>query len=261
MLNFPFLSGSRTSDKDAAFGTNASHNRNGHSTQGSAEIAGSNDSNCGTLNKTLPCSIISGLWALARSPGFLNAVESEETRDGGQPRLSHILKELARDEVLTKKTHFGEAMKLAGEYFATCHVQQYERMSPLDVIRAIVGLCGDLEAVLERTCQATYLKEIRCSRSDCGRKEASPVTEVELRCSHQTVQEAVDARAISKVVCEACGQKSANEVSPGSPFHVLCSDCPTCCRLSPLKCSSTPVGPCPRISRETNPRWCTPLDE
>lgn len=199
-------------DTDASSrNVNNSRNRSGFD---AGVDSSSRNRKSGDRNKQQHSVVSSALWALARTPQLLNAVEYEETRDGGEKQLSSILKELARDEILTDSTLLRREMRNAETYLAACHMQRFESMEPLDAMRGIVGLCADSQAVLEQAAQSVYYKQIKCSKPSCAFDTGSRETEVELRCTRQTVQKTVDLRfnALPKVGCRVCRSVTASEV-------------------------------------------------
>lgn len=72
--------------------------------------------------------ITSALWALARSPALVSAVEFEETRDGSTQQLSKILRDLGRDDVLNNVMKLKDAMGDAEAYLAASNIPRFWRM-------------------------------------------------------------------------------------------------------------------------------------
>lgn len=203
-----------TPDADAR-GRNAS--RNGRYYTNLPGVSTSINSPPDKSNKRRQNVICAALWILGRVPHLVDAIEFEETRDGGEAQLSCILRKLSRKEILTDTSQFREAMENAGAYLAACDTQCYENMEPMDTVRGIVSLCADSQAILERTSQAIYSKEVECSRRECNYREATSEVELELRCRlpNATAQGTVDFRYSlrTKTKCPNCGMGALKEVS------------------------------------------------
>ena len=63
-------------------------------------------------------SIASALWALARTPALVDAIEREETKYGEEKQLSYILRKLGSDEVVMDSAMAKESMEEAEAYLA-----------------------------------------------------------------------------------------------------------------------------------------------
>lgn len=113
----------------------------------------------------------SALWAVARTPALVEAIESVDATYDEVSQLSLILTKLRCADDLR------EAAQAADAFLRASHVTFYDSMEPMEAIRAIVGLCTDSDKVLEQALCTTYrwvrysavfLPHARFSRSPSG---------------------------------------------------------------------------------------------
>lgn len=94
----------------------------------------------------------------------------------------------------------------------------------MEALRAIVGLCGDAQAMLEATTRSVYHKNIQCrSCNYAGGHHKSRIAEIELRCTRESAQLIIDARGNSNrmIMCPGCRKITAKEVrQPGMPLII-----------------------------------------
>lgn len=102
----------------------------------------------------------SALWAIARTPALVAAVERVETRFGEAPDLSDLLLQLGHPSNLSDDDapRLRAAVEAADAFLKANDggLSLYSRMEPMDVIRGIVGLCGDSDKVFEEAVETTY---------------------------------------------------------------------------------------------------------
>lgn len=90
------------------------------------------DCNSTPANK-VHSSITAALWALARTPALVNAIEHEESRYGEQQQLSYILRKLGSDEVLSNAAMAREAMEEAQVYLAATSMPRNDNMEVSEI--------------------------------------------------------------------------------------------------------------------------------
>lgn len=98
--------------------------------------------------------ISSALWAIARTPALVDAIERVESSYGA-PTLSLALGKL-RDADLRDPSSLRAAVEAADAFLQDSRLTTYEAMEPMDAIRGIVGLCGDSERVLDEAVSTAY---------------------------------------------------------------------------------------------------------
>lgn len=81
-------------------------------------LDGSTSPHSSTLANKVRGSIASALWALARTPALVDAIEHEETKHGEEKQLSYILRKLGGDEVVQDSTMAKESIEEAEAYLA-----------------------------------------------------------------------------------------------------------------------------------------------
>lgn len=117
----------------------------------------------------------SALWAIARTPALVEAVDRVETTYGEVSQLSDILS-LLRRAGADDLREAAEAAEAADAFLLTSRLTLHDNMEPMDAIRGILGLCGDSEQVLEEAVSTTYrcafARTDTCLSSACG---ASPL--------------------------------------------------------------------------------------
>lgn len=161
--------------------------------------------------------ITSALWAIARTPALVDAIEAVEKRDGGDTQLTAVLRSLGSRGVLTNRKTLAATSAQADALLAANRISLFEKMEPMDAIRSVVGLCGDSDEVFERVLETTYKTTLTCLSEGCQyRKDAGELRgETSLACTRSTAQLSIDVRATGTVksrFCEACQRKSATEV-------------------------------------------------
>jgi len=96
--------------------------------------------------------ISSALWAIARTPALVDAIQRVESCS---PRLSLALRELTHAD-LHDPSKLRAAVEAAGNFLQDSRLTTYDAMEPMDAIRGIVGLCGDSERVLKEAVSTAY---------------------------------------------------------------------------------------------------------
>lgn len=94
--------------------------------------------------------MMSALWAVARTPALVEAIERVDAAYGDVSHLSLTLTQLRHAE------DFREAAEAAEAFLRAKPPTYFDHMGPMDAIRAIVGLCIDSDRVLEETVSTTY---------------------------------------------------------------------------------------------------------
>lgn len=167
--------------------------------------------------KTFHGVITSALWAIARTPALVKAIERVENSFGGEKQLSSVLEALRQPEVLTDTSLRRDAAENADAYLIASNLALYDSMEPMDAIRGIVGLCGDSDKVLKEAVETTYKTSRRCSAKNCKFwKDRGVELEEELKCIRRTAKQTVEARATSSVKrndCPQCWSKTVSKVS------------------------------------------------
>lgn len=170
------------------------------------------DTSSTSKKKKQHSAILSALWALARTPSLVEAIEREECLDElDGKQLSTLLRELGQDTMLIDRKRLREAMETAEAFLAASPPSRFASMEPFDAMRGIIGLCVDSTAVLESAMQAVYYREVSCSicKFRIGRREA----ETQLKCNSETAQLEVEVRANTATTkCDTCNWPGAAEV-------------------------------------------------
>lgn len=101
--------------------------------------------------------ISSALWAIARTPALVEAVERVEANDSDDPCLSPVLRalkpaDLSDPSSLRRAGQAAEAFLQANQR----KVSVYDDIQPMEAIRAILGICGDSTQVFKETVETTY---------------------------------------------------------------------------------------------------------
>eukprot|EP00903_Cladosiphon_okamuranus_P006407 g6271.t1 len=150
----------------------------------------------------------SALWAVARTPALVEAIERVEaafSEDASSP-LCLILNRLRRTD------DFRAAAEAADAFLRTSRLAFHDHMEPMDAIRAIVGLCGDSEQVLEEAVSTTYRTTLTCTTEGCRfKRDVGLVKEHQLECMKSPkVQLCIEVRATStrgEAFCDMCKKK------------------------------------------------------
>ena len=95
------------------------------------------------------------MWAVARTPALVDAIERVESSNGAATPLSHALRNL-RDADLSDPPRLRQAIEAADAFLQDSRLLTYDAMEPMDAIRGIVGLCGDSARVLEEAVSSVY---------------------------------------------------------------------------------------------------------
>eukprot|EP00752_Nemacystus_decipiens_P014321 g12740.t1 len=149
--------------------------------------------------------MISALWAVARTPALVEAVERvEATYNEEASQLSVVLSKLGR------RTD-NDAAKDADAFLRTSRLTFYDHMEPMEAIRAIIGLSADSEQVLEEAATTTYRTTMKCNIEGCRfSKDDGPVTEEQLDCKTPKVELSIELRAACAKrdhLCPLCNKK------------------------------------------------------
>ena len=131
---------------DGGSGSSAPGGFNPHAGSASARRAGKRDDGVHGI-------MTSALWAVARTPALVEAIERVEAEYNDE--VSPLCLILSR----LRHTHEGnhrQAAEAADEFLRTSPLTLHDHMEPMDAIRAIVGLCADSELVLEEAVSTTY---------------------------------------------------------------------------------------------------------
>lgn len=137
-----------------------------------------NDSNSGSAqqlgrknDQAVHGAITSALWAIARTPALVTAVEHVETNFGEVPRLSGLLRQLRDPNNLGDMPRLREAADAADAFLRDndSGLSLYSGMESMDIIRGIVGLCGDSDKVFEEAVETTYRYFASVSIDICSR--------------------------------------------------------------------------------------------
>ncbi|CAM9518324.1 unnamed protein product [Pylaiella littoralis] len=185
--------------------------RTGHQQNDATNI--SSTSQGGKNGQSLHGAITSALWAIARTPALVNAVERVETDFGDKRRLSRLLHLLRDPSNLSNAPRAREAFDAADVFLKeqNSSLSLYGNMEPMDVIRGIVGLCGDSDQVLEEAVETTYRTTLKCTYEGCTfKKEAALEKEEKLRCKVQDAQLMMERRLSSTAkesICDLCARK------------------------------------------------------
>ena len=99
--------------------------------------------------------VSSAMWAVARTPALVDAIERVESSNGAATPLSHALRNL-RDADLSDPPRLRQAIEAADAFLQDSRLLTYDAMEPMDAIRGIVGLCGDSARVLEEAVSSVY---------------------------------------------------------------------------------------------------------
>lgn len=112
----------------------------------------------GHTGHALHGTITSALWAIARTPALVTAVENVEATFGEEPSLSRLLLQLRDASNLGDAPRVREAADAADVFLKDkgSRLSHYSKMEPMDVIRGIVGLCGDSDQVFEEAVETSY---------------------------------------------------------------------------------------------------------
>lgn len=199
----------------------SSHNSHNHSSSNGyygedSNMAASRGGMTSKSNsKTLHGVITSALWAIARTPAMVNAIERVETRLGEEKKLAVVLQLLGQPAVLRDSSLLREVTVEADAQLAASNLTLFDSMNPMDAIRGIVGICGDSEMVLKEAVETTYKSTLKCIAEECQSTEESIVHEENLTCNRSTAESMVDFRAkfnIKTSKCEKCSKKTAVKV-------------------------------------------------
>lgn len=159
--------------------------------------------------------VTSALWAIARTPALVDAIERAETSFGGEKQLATVLQALQQSAILRDTSALREAVQDANAYLSASNVSFFDGMEPMDIIRSIVSLCGDSDKVFEEALETTYQTRLKCTWDSCAHEENLSEKEESLRCNRAKAQAAIEVRATSSNsgICGNCGQRTLTKVS------------------------------------------------
>lgn len=141
----------------AAKGKYNSSNDNSSSYSSSNNISSSNRCSAPPRGKSGKSLISSALWAVARTPALVEAVERVEAYGGDDPFLSAALRAL-RPADLSDPGSLRQVAESADAFLQANQrrLSVYDEIQPMEAIRAVLGLCGDSAQVFAETLETTY---------------------------------------------------------------------------------------------------------
>lgn len=165
--------------------------------------------------KKLHSVVNSALWAIARTPALIHAIDQVEALSA-ENHLTSVLQALGDKRVLDDSAALVGAAERAETFLLTSRMLLYDSMEPMDAIRGIVGLCGDSQRVIENVMRTTYRKTRACTMGRCPFEVDEGLHfEESLMCTRETAQQTVDARAnpaSGTKLCTLCMEGTAAEV-------------------------------------------------
>lgn len=155
MGSVPDLFSGRPSSSSGKKAAGQQQNRRDTTNNYSCNSSSSSSTPRGQTGHALHGTITSALWAIARTPALVNAVENVEANFGEEPNLSRLLRQLrdASDAPSVRKAADAADVFLQG---TGSRLSSYSKMEPMDVIRGIVGLCGDSDLVFQEAVETSY---------------------------------------------------------------------------------------------------------